>query len=68
MKLATIPNGTRDGALVVVSGDLTTAVSAVAIVPNLLTAMEQWSAVAPRLEALARDLADGRAKDAFPFY
>lgn len=67
MKLGTIPNGTRDGELVVVSADLATAVSARAIAPNLLTVMENWTAFAPRLEALAEDLAAGRAADTFAF-
>lgn len=67
MKLATIPNGTKDGELVVVSTDLATAVSAAAITPNLLAAMERWSEAGPRLEALARDLAEGRAAGAFRF-
>lgn len=67
MKLGTIPNGTRDGELVVVSQDLSSAVSAKAIAPNLLTAMENWAAVEPKLTALAGDLAAGRAKDAFAF-
>ena len=67
MKLATIPNGTRDGELVVVSADLTTAVSAKAIAPNLLAAMENWTAVEPRLRAIAGDLAAGRAAGTFAF-
>lgn len=67
MKLATIPNGTRDGELVVVSTDLRMAVSAKAVSPNLLTAMENWSAVEPKLRALAGDLASGKAANAFPF-
>lgn len=67
MKLGTIPNGTRDGELVVVSQDLSSAVSAKAIAPNLLTAMENWAAVEPKLTALAGELAAGRAKDAFAF-
>lgn len=67
MKLGTIPNGTRDGELVVVSQDLSSAVSAKAIAPNLLTAMENWAAVEPKLTALAGDLDAGRAKDAFAF-
>ena len=67
MKLGTIPNGTRDGELVVVSQDLSSAVSAKQIAPNLLTAMENWTAVEPKLTALAGDLAAGRAKDVFAF-
>ena len=67
MKLGTIPNGTRDGELVVVSQDLARAVSARQIAPNLLTAMENWKAVEQKLAALAGDLAAGRAKDVFAF-
>ena len=67
MKLGTIPNGTRDGELVVVSQDLSSAVSAKQIAPNLLTAMENWTAVEPKLTALAGELAAGRAKDVFAF-
>lgn len=67
MKLATILNGTRDGKLVVVSADLSTAVSATDIAPNLLTAMENWTTVEPRLRSLADDLAAGRATDTFAF-
>lgn len=67
MKLATIPSGTRDGELVIVSTDLSKAVSAKAIAPNLLTAMENWSAVETRLRALAADLAAGRAAGTFAF-
>ena len=67
MKLATIPNGTRDGELVIVSSDLSVATSARSIAPNLLTAIENWTAVEPKLEALAADLAAGRAPNLFPF-
>ena len=67
MKLATIPNGTKDGELVVVSTDLAAAVSAAGIAPTLLDAMERWTEVVPRLESLARDLAFGRAQGTFPF-
>jgi fumarylacetoacetate (FAA) hydrolase len=67
MKLATIPNGTRDGELVVVSADLTTAVSARSVAPSLLAAMENWTAVEPRLHAIADDLAAGRAAGTFAF-
>jgi fumarylacetoacetate (FAA) hydrolase len=67
MKLGTIPNGTRDGELVVVSKDLTKAVSARGIAPNLLIAMENWAAVEPQLRALAERLAAGRAEGVFDF-
>jgi fumarylacetoacetate (FAA) hydrolase len=67
MKLASIPNGTRDGELVVVSTDLKKAVSAKAIAPNLLTAMEAWETHEPKLRELAARLADGTANGAFDF-
>ena len=67
MKLATIPNGTRDGELVVVTKDLSTAASAKTIAPNLLTAMENWASSEPGLRALADDLAAGRVRKTFAF-
>lgn len=67
MKLATLPDGTRDGALHVVSRDLTRAVSATHIVPNLLTAMEDWDRYEPALLALFVALQSGRADNAFAF-
>ena len=67
MKLATLRNGSRDGALVVVSRDLSRAVSAAAVAPNLLTAFENWSHCEPRLRALFDELEAGRAGGAFAF-
>lgn len=67
MKLATIPNGTRDGELVVVSTDLTKAVSAKAIAPNLLTVMDDWDRYEAALQALSRKLADGPVEGVFAF-
>lgn len=67
MKLATIPDGTRDGGLVIVSRDLTTAVSAKAIAPNLLTAMENWSDCEAALRALSAALREDRAPGIFDF-
>lgn len=67
MKLATLPNGTSDGELHVVSRDLTRAVSAAHIVPNLLTAMEDWDRYEPTLKALFEELQAGDATDAIAF-
>lgn len=67
MKLASIPNGTRDGELVVVTTDLRKAASAKAIVPNLLTAMEDWGAFEPKLRDLAGRVAAGTANGIFDF-
>ena len=67
MKLATLPNGTRDGELYVVSRDLTRAASAKAIVPNLMTAMENWPAYERKLNALFEALQAGKAEGAIAF-
>jgi len=56
MKLATRKNNTRDGELVVVSKDLTRCCSAQNIAPTLQAALDQWDVIAPKLEALYRDV------------
>ena len=48
MKLGSLKAGGRDGALVVVSRDLTRAVRAGAIAPTLQAALDDWSDAAPR--------------------
>jgi fumarylacetoacetate (FAA) hydrolase len=67
MKLATLPNDTADGALVVVSRDLSRAVSASTISPSLRAAIEDWTSAAGPLEALSDDLNAGRSKGDFAF-
>jgi fumarylacetoacetate (FAA) hydrolase len=67
MKLATLPNGTEDGALIVVSRDLSRAVPATDIAPSLLAALRDWPRAEPRLRALGAMLEDGTAPDAFAF-
>ena len=52
MKLATLKNDTRDGALCVVARDLKTATVAYDVAPTLQAALDDWSFCAPRLEAL----------------
>ena len=59
MKLASLNSG-RDGQLVVVSRDLTRAVSAAAIAPTLQAAMDDWSVCEPKLQALFDALQAGR--------
>ncbi|MEZ4390101.1 MAG: fumarylacetoacetate hydrolase family protein [Polyangiales bacterium] len=61
MRLATLRNGSRDGALLVVSPDGLRCASAGQIAPTLQAALDDWEALSPRLEALARDLAAGVA-------
>lgn len=58
MKLASLQKG-RDGALVVVSTDLTRMVSASDIATTLQQALDNWSTTAPLLEALAASLESG---------
>jgi fumarylacetoacetate (FAA) hydrolase len=60
MKLGSLKEGGRDGTLIVVSRDLRRAVRADGIAPTLQRALEDWSNVAPRLNALSEALnADG---------
>ncbi len=65
MKLGSLKEGGRDGTLVVVSRDLTQAVRATGIAPTLQRALEDWSNLAPRLNALSDALSDGSADGVF---
>ena len=56
MKLASLRDGTRDGKLVVVSKDVTRCCAADNIAPTLQAALDDWDNLAPRLEALYRDV------------
>ncbi len=56
MKLGSLKGG-RDGRLVVVSRDLAWCADATHIAPTLQAALDDWADAAPRLEALATDLA-----------
>jgi fumarylacetoacetate (FAA) hydrolase len=67
MKFATLPNGTEDGALVVVSRDLTTAAPASDIAPSLLAALRDWARAEPLLRARAAAVEDGTAPGLAPF-
>ncbi|MGY3945299.1 fumarylacetoacetate hydrolase family protein [Aeromonas tecta] len=67
MKLATLNNGKRDGALVVVSRDLARAVSVADIAPTLQGALDEWADTAPRLAAIYAALNEDGCADAFPF-
>ena len=66
MKLASLKSG-RDGQLIVVSRDLSRAVSAAAIAPTLQAAMDNWSACEPKLKDLFDALEAGRAGAEFAF-
>jgi fumarylacetoacetate (FAA) hydrolase len=65
MKLASLKEGGRDGTLVVVSRDLSRAVKATGIAATMQAALDDWHVVAPRLNALAEELAAGKADGAF---
>ena len=65
MKLATRKNGTRDGELLVVSKDNTRAVVVGDLAPTLQSLMDEWSAKAPKIEAIYADLENGNRADAF---
>jgi len=67
MKLATYKDGSRDGQLVVVSADLTQAHHASGIVTRMQQLLDDWNFLAPQLQDLARTLAQGKSRHAFPF-
>lgn len=65
MKLATLDDGSRDGRLLVVARDLARAVDASDIASNLQVALEHWSQVEARLQALYQRLNDNLVTAAF---
>jgi fumarylacetoacetate (FAA) hydrolase len=67
MKLATYKDGSRDGQLVVVSRDLSTAHYATGIANTLQQALDDWNFISPQLQDLYHTLNQGKATHAFPF-
>ena len=67
MKLATYKDGSRDGQLVVVSRELSTAHYATGIASKLQQVLDDWNFLAPQLEDLYTTLNQGKARHAFPF-
>ena len=67
MKLATYPDGSRDGQLVVVSRDLSLAHFASGIATRLQAVLDDWNFLSPQLEDLSQTLNHGRARHAFAF-
>lgn len=61
MKLATLRDGTRDGTLIVVRRDNAVFTPAAEIARTLQAALDDWDAVAPRLQALSDALNAGSA-------
>src|SRR5260370_4119173 len=64
MKLASLKEGGRDGALIVVNRELTRAVRA-NVAPTLQKALDDWAATSPKLRALADQLAEDKAPGSF---
>lgn len=67
MKFATLKDGTLDGRLIVVSRDLSRAVDARAVAPNLLTALQRWDDVEADLQRLSDQLNAGQAANTVAF-
>lgn len=67
MKLATYKDGSRDGQLVVVSRDLSTAHYATGIAQRLQQALDDWNFLAPQLQDVYDALNTGKARHAFAF-
>jgi fumarylacetoacetate (FAA) hydrolase len=66
MRLATLRDGTRDGALVVVGREGDRCARAAAVAPSLQAALDDWPRAAPELAALAARLDAGQLKGAEP--
>jgi len=67
MKLATYKDSSRDGQLVVVSRDLSTAHYATGIAGKLQQVLDDWNFMSPQLQDLYETLNHGKARHAFPF-
>ncbi len=67
MKLATYKDGTRDGQLVVVSRDLSSAHYATGIASKLQQVLDDWNFLSPQLQDLYDTLNNGKPRHAFPF-
>jgi fumarylacetoacetate (FAA) hydrolase len=67
VKLATVPDGSRDGALAVVLQDKGLLAKVPArVVPNLRVALETWAAVEPELRRIERQAREGRWPETQP--
>lgn len=67
MKLASLRDGGRDGTLIVVSNDLSTAVAVPQIAATLQAAIEDWARCAPLLEDVFARLNMGAVAGGFAF-
>lgn len=67
MKLATLKNNSRDGQLVVVSRDLTTAVQVPEIATTLQIALDNWQKISPKLATVYQALNAGDVENSTAF-
>lgn len=67
MKLASYKDGSRDGQLVVVSRDLSSAHYATGIATRMQQLLDDWNFLSPQLEDLYAALNQGRSRHAFAF-
>lgn len=67
MKFASLRDGTRDGALVLVSRDLTKAVEVTDLALTLQHALEDWDEINKDLQKIYKDLNAGKIKDTLEF-
>ena len=67
MKLASYKDGSRDGQLVVVSRDLSTAHYATGIATRMQQLLDDWNFLSPQLEDLYTTLNHGKTRHAFAF-
>ncbi len=67
MKLATYQDGSRDGQLLLVSRDLSSAHYATGIASTMQQLLDDWGFISPQLQELSQSLNHGKARHAFPF-
>ena len=67
MKLATYKDGSRDGQLIVVSRDLTTAHYASGIASRLQQVLDDWNFLSPQLQNVYDTLNHDKPRHAFAF-
>ena len=60
MKFSSVKNGSRDGQLVLVSRDLKTCIAIPEIAATLQALLDNWDTLAPKAEAIYKDLNEGK--------
>ncbi len=67
MKLASLKIGGRDGTLIVVSRDLSRAISVPDIAATLQSALDEWDEISPKLDEVAASIESGPVDGEFAF-